>query len=489
MSVLSKATLGYFLCLILAAISLVAIDAEVVIVPFIILAAYLAVFGLPTLMSLSARSWVYVLFFLTLFLDHPAARPYYDHNPFTEVIGAVYFMSLRLITGIPIPFSLFELVSLVFAAIVLSNRYKHLPSWEISPAYRNVLYFIIFGFPAAFIFACVLGMAKGHSVSLMITQIRNIPILVAWYIIGFYVINKPEMYRTIFKIITAAALYKALYALGVFFGLLGGSLGKLEYLIDHNSSLFLATAMIFLCAQFALNKRRSIYHALPALAMIAVMAVPYVINDRRSSFVGVILVAGFLPFLLPRKIGMRLILPYFLIGSLGLAFLLLKPSDGADFSSLLTGASYKGEKIVSYRSLENLNLYFTVMLNPITGLGFGSRFPIYAYMPDIAFAYELFDAIPHNSLLYIWAFTGPLGMALFTVCIASSIACCVKLLVNQTETELLLASFMTFAVIVQWLTYVFADIGLLSVRIGFIMAACAGGILRLYGRSIRFTNE
>ena len=68
---------------------------------------------------------------------------------------------------------------------------------------------------------------------------------------------------------------------------------------------------------------------------------------------------------------------------------------------------------MSYRQIEDFNLMYAVKQFPIMGQGFGSRFESVIPLPDISFTYELFDAIPHNTLLFLWCFAGPLALAGF----------------------------------------------------------------------------
>jgi hypothetical protein len=103
-------------------------------------------------------------------------------------------------------------------------------------------------------------------------------------------------------------------------------------------------------------------------------------------------------------------------------------------------------------------------------------------LPDISFSFELFDAIPHNTLLYLWTFAGPLGIAgLMT-------ASCFMMLVlsrvgqlARSKRELLLA-FLGLITVTQWGMYVSFDMGLLESRTSMLMGVFAGGLFPVYGR-------
>src|SRR5262249_32261755 len=61
-----------------------------------------------------------------------------------------------------------------------------------------------------------------------------------------------------------------------------------------------------------------------------------------------------------------------------------------------------------YRDLENYNLLATMRFNMFTGAGFGQPFAEVVTLPNISFFRE-YRYMPHNSILGLWAFTGPFG--------------------------------------------------------------------------------
>lgn len=482
---LKKETLFFYAAILLSSVAILVLGSEYDYIPMILFCSYALIFLIPVFGSFSLKSYVYLIFFLTIFLDLPAGNPYYTHTPFTEIIGHFYFSSIRALTGIPVvTFSFFELTSFFLAASVLYNRTKFLKSGSQGNKFIGFYSAIIFIFPIACLASISLGIIKGYDLSLAITQTRNIPLLVSWNIIGFFILSKKEDIRMIFRIITAASLYKALYGLFFFIFFLKLKMGNLEYLIDHMSSFFLATSILYLLAEYILSNKKNVYNTILLTIGITILTIPYILNERRASFIGVIFVLLFLPFIVKKSLRYKLVIPYLLGAFLGLMVLIYSKSEGNDFASLVQGVTLDGEKIVSYRELENFNLYFSVMLHPITGLSFGSRYPILAPMPNISFAYDLFDAIPHNTLLYIWAYSGPFGLAAFGVYIAFCISCCVKLMSQSKDIILILVSFISFTILVRWMTWVYADIGLLDLRIGFIMAGCSGSMLRIYSENL-----
>jgi hypothetical protein len=62
-----------------------------------------------------------------------------------------------------------------------------------------------------------------------------------------------------------------------------------------------------------------------------------------------------------------------------------------------------------YRDVENYNLVNTFRSHPLLGTGFGHPFAQTARLDDISGAFIEFAYLPHNSLIGLWAFTGPVG--------------------------------------------------------------------------------
>ena len=62
-----------------------------------------------------------------------------------------------------------------------------------------------------------------------------------------------------------------------------------------------------------------------------------------------------------------------------------------------------------YRDAENYNLVYTFRLHPLLGTGFGHPFAQAARLDDISGEFKEYAYLPHNALLGLWAFTGPMG--------------------------------------------------------------------------------
>ena len=143
----------------------------------------------------------------------------------------------------------------------------------------------------------------------------------------------------------------------------------------------------------------------------------------------------------------------------------------------------------TYRSIENYNLFQGVIDNPIFGWGFGMRFPIVMPMPDISVVYSDFDLIPHNTLVYLWAFGGTFAIAAISTLVAINLAAATRLFRLNSDIMIKVIGLVCFTISIRWLVYTYSDIGLLEQRILALMAFAAGGCWKLYFHTTRTTTQ
>jgi hypothetical protein len=305
-----------------------------------------------------------------------------------------------------------------------------------------------------------------------------------WMVIGYYLGMQPMLLQKAARILFWICIWRSVYALYVFLVIYGGRMGTREYLIDHASSGFLAMALGYAGFQ-AFTQRENGCRLLAYGAAFALMLWPYILNDRRTSFVGLMAALVLIPFILPKAIRLRLRSTFRLAVVLAVVLVSYKVVFSKAPANL--GERGYGEEAVDignldYRQIENYNLMIGVIERPLLGLGFGTRFPQAVPLPDISFSFELFDAIPHNTLLYLWAFAGPFGIAALMT--ASCFMMVVLSRVGQlarSKRELLLA-FLGLITVTQWGMYVSFDMGLLESRTSMLMGVFAGGLFPVYGR-------
>jgi hypothetical protein len=304
--------------------------------------------------------------------------------------------------------------------------------------------------------------------------------LLLWSYVGFALARRVEDFDAIFGAVAAAMVLKAVQGLWVYAVVLGGELGDREYLIDHLASFFMAIAMAYLAGRWLLG-RRHVWHDVGLAGALALLGLPYLVNDRRASFLGVGLSAVLL--LLPLR---RRIRPGHLAG-LTLAALLAAVLLAATWGMpgplgipARTLASIVDEQDGSnnYRKLENHNLYQEIMAAPLTGLGFGKRFRKDVPMPDISSIFPLWDLLPHNSLLGFWAFAGPLGAAALATFLAAFALVSSRFMRYGCARGRLVGALLLLT-LVTWSVYVTFDIGLQEIKPQLLLGLLFGMAVRL----------
>jgi hypothetical protein len=421
---------------------------------------------------------ILILLGLSLFLDIPAARAYNEHNAWTAIIGRYLFHGINEVYGIPLSFTLFEVLSYGLAGLIAIR-------WGTQRSrFWLILALSAFLVPVACAVGTMTGIFRGNTLALAFSQLHFVPMIPVWLIIGYYLGMQPILLQKAVRLLFWICIWRSVYALYVFLVVYEGSMGTREYLIDHPTSLFLALALGY--AGFQGFTQRADHGRLLAYAgAFVLMLWPYILNDRRTSFVGLMAALLLLPLILPKAFRVRLRSTFrwaLVAGTALVAYKVVYSKAPPNIGARAYGANYIDVGNLDYRQIENFNLMVGVIERPLLGLGFGTRFPQVVPLPDISFSFELFDAIPHNTMLYLWAFAGPFGIA------ALMTASCMMMVVlsrigqlARTKRELMLA-FLGLIVVTQWGMYVTFDMGLLESRTSMLVGVFAGGLFPVYGR-------
>jgi hypothetical protein len=417
---------------------------------------------------------------LTLCLDSPSARAYNEHESWTELLGQFLFHGFKDLYSIPLPVTLFELLSFaLFMAVLILWGFQKAQLWKTMLASAVLV-------PIAVGIAWVSGGLRGNDISLGLTQLHAVPMLPVWLTLGFYLGIRPSNCERIFQILFFSSLFKAFYALYVFIVIYQGSMGEREFLIDHPSSIYLLCGMLYGVWQILRRDLSLVKKFLFLVALFAIGSV-YVLNDRRASFAGVALALLALPFILPTRFRADLWPLYRAaigLGGIVLFGLALDSSNPYSFTGGLK-SEFMSQEVLSYRHIENFNLLSGVMEDPIFGMGFGTHYPQVIELPDISATFSLFTAIPHNTLYFLWTFAGPLGMAAFT-----SLAWVTIILITRcgawarTSAQLFYAILALFLA-AQWIVFVYFDMGLLEVRSLMVFGIVIGSLYPQYARHLK----
>ncbi len=333
---------------------------------------------------------------------------------------------------------------------------------------------------AASFFAGLYGMLTGSTPNTFFVQIRFLHNLVLWTFLGFVLIRDIDFALRVLYLITALVIAKSLQAIYVYFDNLA-VFREAEYLIDHYFSAFSVMAMVVL-GYTALRARSILWWPPIALALGSIL-VAYILNDRRTSYVGVGLAGMLVPFLMPHG-WIRQRLPM-VVGLGVLAVLYIGGTWNLPAPIGFIGATVRsfgqetGTEGPSYRDLENANLMFAISENPTMGLGYGREFEEKYKMPDISFVYPRYRMVPHNLFLAGWAYGGPITIAATSLVFVCMIWLAGRLMRGGYSPDVWFFGLVSLFYALQYFSYTFGDIGLQINRNQMMAGVLLGGCYRL----------
>jgi len=366
---------------------------------------------------------------LVMFVGLAVDRPGDAEGRWTSAVvtvGGLLFQNLNKVIGIEAlkfsgVFVLLACLLVVRGYRVLTGRTRDTPD-SLHPAAPLIWSMAIAGLTIAF--HILAGWLRGGDIQMAKIQVQGyLQLLAAAYLFGVS-LRGPRDYWFAGKLIVAAACIKAVMALWIRFTLTPTYLGEsgevieMEYATSHGDSLLFASAIIVLVGPLLFRPRgRQLGWVILTLPLILAGVVA---NDRRIAWVqialGVIIVIGMqLKHVKTRKLARfgvlvsPLILAYVLAGW----FLPSKIFGPVHFVRGLvveTNTDGSVDRSTLYRDSENYNLVYTFRTHPLMGTGFGHPFSQAAQLDSISDGFREFAFLPHNALLGVWAYTGPVGL-------------------------------------------------------------------------------
>ncbi len=399
-----------------------------------------------------------------------------DVDTFTEQLGIILFQSFGL-TGM-------EYFAIAFSLFLWIARPPRQRAMWMQMGLKSVLGVGIAIFIASII-AGLYGLSSGATVQTLFIQIRFLHIMVFWTFVGFVIFRDREFAAQFLFVLTILVIMKSMQALFVY-ATNREIFKEAEYLIDHYFSAFSIMALVAL-ARYAYRCRSLPLLLGQLLAALIVMAA-YILNDRRTSYVGAGLAASLVPFLMPRG-WLRQRLPVFAaLGLLGALYVggtwNLPAPIGFVGATIRSFGQETGSEGPSYRDLENANLMKAFADNPLTGLGYGREFTEVFKMPDISFVYDRYRMLPHNLFLASWAFGGPLTIAATSLVFISMIWLSGRLMREGQDATLWFFGLVSLFYALQYFSYTFGDIGLQINRNQMMGGLLLGGCYRLLASTV-----
>lgn len=425
-----------------------------------------------------------------LTLDSPWGRAFNTTDPFTESLGTIFFSPLHTSLGLSgISITAFELVSLILA---LSLAYRDLSK----PGLHKITWpaaLIIFSIPLAVSIGMAVGLANSHPLSLMFTQVRSIASLPLWAYVGFRVIQEDHVLQHFLDVVLLCVAAKCIQALWIYRQDYSGSMGKWEFLVEHSFSEFIVSAGLWLLHRLWVYRSKILMTFLPGIGLMLLFAYVFALNDRRASVVGAALSVAIIPFAAPRQLRPSIFAATFAAGLVVSGFLLAtwnsQGTIGRPAMAVKSLISDDGDSSLDYRDAENANLLSAVADAPLTGMGFGTRFPIRVPMVNISSVYKDYDLIPHNTLLYLWAYGGPISMGLLALFGVFSLTTSIRYARSSSNFSGFFVGVFVGMLVIRWLVNTMADLGLTEVRYLMLVGLTTGGIVGLYYRNQQLQGD
>lgn len=402
------------------------------------------------------------------------------YSPFTEIIGLhVFFGKL-----VP-PFFNSELIWIFFVLFTLVSQISRIGNPEtLKPAkfaISSLCLLLIF-----FILPAIYGIFSGGDLSILIIQLRGVFSIAFYFIVGLLAIKSTTDFTRIYIAIFIANVLKSLQGLYVYFVVQNGSMNRQEYLLEHYSSEYFMTALIFVVLYLKLKKRSfPIKTGLIAGALLILTA--FVLNDRRTSVLALFVslaIVFFSEILRPRVSFLKThFLKICAVGAafgVGIIFSAALPSPLNAIYNKLQELSFQGRDSFGYhdyRVIENFNLFENIKNFNLFGVGYGLPIPFKFVEYDFSF-YPYFNTIPHNSFLAVWALGGILAFSALSTIMAFLASIFVRIH-HSVNPEIQIFGALGLFQLTRWSVFSIGDIGLSDIRSIMLIGILSGGLIRI----------
>jgi hypothetical protein len=424
--------------------------------------------------------------FLAIILDVPAEQPFTGRWSAPWLfLSEFYFDNIRKSApGSFLPFSPYFLLLVAMAARILSTRVTN-PDIYSRPMRRGIALCM-----TTLVGIVVYSVGTGGNIE---TCLRQTTGLFAVPIIAFLVMEASKLSETFLerfsKAVIIGASWKALVAIYSYFTVVRPNLGVGYILIDevivgppeyattHSDSAVWGWALMLIIIRWFDGRwahRRAVL-----LTVGPLLAAGIVVNARRVTWVQ--MMAGGLVILwlsrpaIKKQIGRAITLGSPLIAG----YIAVGWSAGASLFApvqAIKSVFDSSDGSNASRDVENLNLVFTFRLKPFTGWGFGKEYQEIVSAIDLSTVFKEYRFVPHNSLLGMYVFAGPVGFIGFWSIIVIAMTMAIRAYreappMAQWPRTLALWSISGLMI---YMLQAWADIGLQSVYVAMIAGASCG---------------
>ncbi|HEX9243403.1 MAG TPA: O-antigen ligase family protein [Anaeromyxobacter sp.] len=326
-------------------------------------------------------------------------------------LGDLLRLSLRVtVPGVPLPISGEEIAIAFLLGIAAwrRSRGERVPGQAACPPRVRRVALLFLG---ALGLGIAIGLLHGGSAEVAVWQTRPLATAIALFFLFEVAFRGTPDVGAIARVVVAAAVVRAALAVWARFVVFPGVPG-IEYVTDHGDSMLFSLAFVIVVAHLVERADRRRFQT--TLVLLPILMAGMVANQRRTAWVQVVL--GLVTFLVTaraapwRRQAARAALvaapALLLYGAAGWG------SASPAFKPVRLVRSIVDSKVDRStwdRQVENWNLAMSMRERPLTGRGFGHEWTQYMASDDIEAIFSRYRAEPHNQVLGILLFGGPLG--------------------------------------------------------------------------------
>jgi hypothetical protein len=410
------------------------------------------------------------LLFLVMVEDSGAAYKSHLFAPMDWVHGC-------LLEPTPIVFRPFDL--LMLGILIIASQKRDPRGGLVAPMKSALL--LVLGTTVVWF---LIGIARGGNPRYASWQTYLIfsSILVAFTVASTH--RTTRHYRQMGKWMMAAATYHALMCWISYFTWGRDMVGESgAFLTSHQDTIPWVVAILILVVQAI--ERRTTAVTLRNSVFFVFIAGAIQFNSRRLAWVA--LASGLIVtyFLVPRgaamqravRRGVRVLAPILLVyvivgwGRGNRIFLPLRS---------LSSVTTQEDASTLARNVENLGLIATAnFTSPITGAGWGHPYACLSTKYDISGSFELWQYIPHNSILGLLGFTGMLGFAGFWLALPTAVFLNARVARMANDPRLRPVAVVGGAQLIVAANQLYGDMGIFSLPAMYVIAISYAMALRL----------
>jgi len=429
------------------------------------------------------RKSLFVLIFLGLALDQPGDASGLWQSPVAP-LGQLLLANLN--HTVPVDALHMSLMADLLGYLLLIRIHRSLSGSRIDETGRakpaSLLLWTLAISLLTLLALSVYGLARGGDIKMVKQQAQTFgQLLLMAYLLAVSLRGTLD-YRTLGRVVLAAACTKALIAVWVWLTVVS----ELPFATTHGDSMLFACALAILLG--LLFEQPVGRNAGLCVLVLPLLLAGMVANSRRLVWVEVSTVVFALYAISPWTHVKRqctravlLVLPLILAyGGVGWN------SNSRLFAPVRLVRSIGDADLdasTRYREIENYNLIYTLRANPWLGTGFGHPFTEAVKGDDISFFKE-YRFLPHNSVLGLWGFGGMLGFTGLWATVVVGILLAARSYFRAQSPEGRVAAFAAIASVLIYVIHCWGDIGFAEKNSIFLV----GSALAVAGRLAQPTS-